>query len=87
MNKIDKVSKEVLNLLNYSKDLTKANLSSANNTGALGQKLTDDQLRLVVDMIDVSITQGYQRGLSNFQRTLKTTFVEADAAETPKKKK
>ena len=87
MNQVDKISKEVLNLLNYSKDVTIISLNSANNSGKLEPKLTDDQLRLVVNLVENSLSQGYQNGLNTFQKTLKTTLEIKVADETTKKKK
>jgi hypothetical protein len=87
MNQVDKISKEVLNLLNYSKDVTTISLNSANNSGKLEPKLTDDQLRLVVNLVENSLSQGYQNGLNTFQKTLKTTLEIKVADETTKKKK
>jgi len=87
MNQVDKISKEVLNLLNYSKDVTTTSLNSANNSGKLEPKLTDDQLRLVVNLVENSLSQGYQKGLNTFQKTLKTTLETRVVDETTKKKK
>lgn len=87
MNQVDKISKEVLSLLNYSKDVATGNLSTANNSGRLEPKLTDEQLRSVVSLVEASLSQGYQKGLNTFQKTLKTTLEDKTKEETPKKKK
>jgi hypothetical protein len=89
MNQVDKISKEVLNLLNYSKDVTTTNLNSANKTGKLEPRLTDDQLRLVVNLVESSLTQGYQKGLNTFQKTIKNTLEtkKVTVEETKKNKK
>jgi len=87
MNQIDKISKEALSLLNYSKDVAVGNLSAANNSGRLEPKLTDEQLRSVVSLVEVSLSQGYQKGLNTFQKTLKTTLEDKIKEEALKKKK
>lgn len=70
MKTTDKVSKEVLGLFEYSKDLTKANLTSANSAGDFKPVLSDDQLLVLNGLIDNSISQAFQRTLSNFQKNL-----------------
>jgi len=87
MNQVDKISKEVLNLLNYSKDVVTGNLSAANNSGRLEPKLTNEQLRSVVSLVEVSLLQGYQKGLNTFQKTLKTNLEDKVKEEALKKKK
>lgn len=87
MNQVDKISKEVLSLLNYSKDVATGNLSIANNSGRLEPKLTDEQLRSVVNLVEASLSQGYQKGLNTFQKTLRVTLEDKAKEETPKKKK
>jgi hypothetical protein len=64
MNHLDKISKEVLNLVNYSKDVTKNNVIEMN----LG--LNSEQLNKLLEVIDNSIEQSYHRGISNFQKNI-----------------
>ncbi len=83
MNKVNEILRAALNLLNYSKDVATTNLSSANGSGKLEPKLTDDQLKLVVNLLESSLSQGFQKGLGSFQRMLKNNVSE----EVAKKKK
>jgi hypothetical protein len=64
MNQLDKISKEVLNLVNYSKDVTKNNVIEMN----LG--LNSEQLNKLLEVIDNSIEQSYHRGITNFQKNV-----------------
>jgi len=86
MNKVDKLSKEVLNLFSYSKDIVTTNLNTANNVGNLEPKLTEHQLNFVLKLFENSLTQGYQKGISIFQKTLKNVLNE-EVKETKKKNK
>jgi predicted DNA binding protein len=70
MNNVDKILKEALNLVEYTKDVTKNNIINLNLNASVTQKLTDDQLHIVLLAVDSSITQGYHRGISNFQKTV-----------------
>ena len=71
MNRIDKISKETLNLLQYAKDTAVNNLTIANNTGKLLPRLDPLQLSAVVGLIDASLSQGYHKGLKSFQSIVK----------------
>lgn len=69
MNKIEKISREALNLLNYSKDTAVSSLSLANSEGMLGTKLSDEQLSKVVSLLENSLSQGYLKGINSFQKS------------------
>jgi len=71
MNQVDKLSKEVLVLLNYAKDTAVANLTVANSKGQLDPKLEPSQLLAVIDVFTSSLNQGYQKGLGSFQSVVK----------------
>jgi hypothetical protein len=86
MNSIDKISKEALNLLTYSKDVVTNNLATANATGALEPKLTEEQIRNVLSLVDHSLSQGFQKGLTSFQKTVKGELKASSSLESKKKK-
>lgn len=67
MNQIDNISKEALLLMKFAKDTAITNLTKANSSGVLQPKLEPDQLSAVVNLVEVSLSQGYQRGLTSFQ--------------------
>lgn len=71
MNQIDKISKEALNLLQYAKDVAVTNLTVANSTGKLTPQLEPAQILTVVDLLNSSLSQGYQKGLLAFQKSVK----------------
>ena len=71
MNQVDKISKEVLDLLRYAKDTAKSNLVTANSNGQLESQLSDAQLNSVLSVVDSSLSQGYLKGLTSFQNSLK----------------
>jgi len=71
MNLIDKISKETLNLLEYSKDVVKSNLTNSNINGTIKPSLTESQLASLYKLVDMSISQSFQKGILSFQKTLK----------------
>jgi hypothetical protein len=90
MNQVDKISKETLNLLEYSKDVVKENLTTANVTGQLEPKLSDEHLKKVLHLVDVSMSQGYQKAIQSFQRNISTvlsTHEDVRSHDTSSRKK
>lgn len=86
MNKIDKISKHVMNLFEYSKDVIKTSLVTSNNSGKFDPKLTDKQLTDLINLVEISLSQGYQKGLTVFQKSVKDALVE-DAQKTSDSRK
>lgn len=89
MNQVDKISKEALSLLTYSKDVAATNLTTANARGGLEPKLTDEQVTSVLNLFEHSLSQGFQKGLESFQRIVKQTITQDIASnnlDTKKKK-
>lgn len=82
MKTVDKISKEVLMLAEYSKDNTKNSIVSSNSTGLIDPPLTLDQLKSITSIIDASITTGYNRGITVFQKNIEKHLVQ----DTKKKK-
>ena len=74
----------VLNILDYSKEVVRTNLAQANGTNAL-EGLTEDQLKKVVDIVDISLSQGFQKAIPAFQKSL-DTLVTANQELVRKKK-
>lgn len=87
MNQVDKISKEALALLNYAKDTAIANLTIANSQGKLEPQLDPAQLLAVIEMLGISLSQGYQQGLTSFQKTVREQFAIEKSKETVTKKK
>ena len=87
MNQTDKIAREVLNLLNYSKDVATTNLHKANNSGLVEPRLTDEQITSVVGLLETSLNQGYQKAISSFQKSVKTVIEEKTTTTESKKKK
>ena len=76
MNQIDKISKEALVLLQYAKDTAIANLASANSNKKLEPQLDGSQLAAVVNLMNLSLSQGFQKGLPSFQKSVKDQLKE-----------
>ena len=86
----DKIARETLGLFEYSKEVVKNNLISANKSGNIPPHLNETQLNGVLSLIDSSLSQGYHRGITSFQKIVESTiasFVEATSADFNKKKK
>lgn len=87
MNQVDKISKELFNLVEYSKDVVKSNLASNNIKEKEELKLTDAQLANVLRIVELSISQGYERGFGSFQKSVnKILTVEAEQKLGSRKK-
>ena len=66
MNTVDKITKEVLNLVNYTKDVSKNSLVKSNQE--IG--LNDAQLAAVTRLVEGAVEQSYQRFVPAFQKSL-----------------
>lgn len=75
MNTVDKISKEIISLTEYAKDVVKNNITSSPLKGQL--KLEDSQLNSLLQLIDMSITSGIQKGLPNLQKNIKKIMEES----------
>ena len=87
MNQVDKISKEALNLLNYSKDVAANNLTSLNKEGKLSPPLNESQLQTIVSVLESSFSQGFQKGLTNFQKSIKVTLESEKTQQVKTSKK
>ena len=70
MNNVDKISKETLAVLEYSKEIVKTNLVKANSLGQIEPQLTNEQLQKVSNLLDTFFSQGLQIALPNFQKVV-----------------
>ena len=70
MNVVDKISKAAMMLVDDAKNTAISNILKSNSE----LKLTDEQLRKVADIIKSATNQGFQRGLTSFQNTVKKHF-------------
>ena len=87
MNQVDKISKEALTLLQYAKDTAIANLTTTNGQKKLEPQLDGAQLLAVINLMNVSLTQGFQKGLPAFQKTVKEQLEQNKLKTTNEKKK
>lgn len=87
MNQVDRISKELLNLVEYSKDVVKTNLVSNNIKENEALKLTDAQLANVVRIVEASIAQGYQKGFTAFQKGVSKVLAEITETKSGSRKK
>lgn len=82
MNTVDKITKEVWNLVNYTKDVTKSNLAKSNTD--LG--LSEAQLSAVSKLVESAVEQSYQRFVPAFQKGL-VSLLRDDQNKKPTAKK
>lgn len=85
MNQVDKISKEALMLLQYAKDTAIANLTTANAQNKLEPQLDGAQLLAVINLLGPSLTQGFQKGLPAFQKTVTNELKPQIKSEVKKK--
>jgi len=81
MKTVDKISKETLGLVEYSKDLTKSNLVNFNSNGEIKTPLSEEQLQSVYSLIDASISQAFQRSLPSFQKNVESILSSNEKKE------
>jgi hypothetical protein len=72
MNTVDKISRDTKILTDSVKDGTCNNLVMAAGRGDL--QLSEDQLRLVLNIVNLSVDQYYQKALPTFQNTILKHF-------------
>ena len=74
MNKINLLAREASQLINSVKDTTVNNIVRSVNENMI--QLTEDQLTNIVNIITLSIDEGYQKALPSFQRILQNNLKE-----------
>lgn len=67
MNKVDKLSKEVLNLFLFTKDHVKTEVT--NHFLKEDHGINEKQLNSILRLIDTSVEQSYEKGIQNFQKS------------------
>lgn len=78
MNKTNKLSKELLGIVEYSKEVIKSNLLLSNERNTV-DKLTEAQLSTVINLVNVSLSQGVQKALPTFQKVIEDTLSEKNS--------
>ena len=74
MSKINTLAREASQLINSVKDTTVNNVVRSVTENKL--QLTEDQLTNIVNIITLSIEEGYQKALPSFHRTLQNNVKE-----------
>ena len=74
MSKINNISREASQLINSVKDTTINNLVRSVSENLM--QLTEDQLTNIVNIVTLSIDEGYQKALPSFQKTLQNSLKE-----------
>lgn len=69
MNSVDKITRDAKILVASARDTANSNLTIA----AMGKhlNLTENQLKEVLRIIDMSFEEGYQKAINVFQNTIK----------------
>jgi len=80
MNIIDKISKEMKTLIDSTKDVINKNLADSVSSGSI--KIDKSQLEKLLQIIDASVDDSYQRSINFFQRSLSKHL---DSEKTSKK--
>ena len=70
--------------MNYSKDVVTNNLTALNKEGKLTPALNEAQLKTIVSILDSSVSQGFQKGLPSFQKSVNNVL---EAVRTEEKNK
>jgi hypothetical protein len=88
MNKVNKLSKEVLGMVEYSKEVIKNNLVSFNEKNQ-SDRLTESQLSNVINLVNLSLSQGMQTAMPTFQKVVAGALSETtkQTVEILRKKK
>lgn len=69
MNDVDKISKEVKNLVESVKDSLQARVLTAAKNDVL--QLNQQQLEKLFQLMEITFDESYQKAIVNFQKTLK----------------
>jgi hypothetical protein len=69
MNTVDRVTKEVKIVVDSAKDSTLSNVIKYIRENSL--QLTDNQVSGLINLIGISIDEGYQRSVTTFQNSVK----------------
>lgn len=72
MNDVDKVSKEVKNVVESVKDTLQSRIVSAARSDTL--QLSQQQVEKLVQLVQVTFDESYQKAIVHFQRSVKKYF-------------
>jgi len=73
MDPVDKISKESKVLIDAAKDALSANLLAASNSKIIN--LNEDQLTKLINLVDISLNESFQKSLPTFQKSIKQHFL------------
>ena len=82
MSSKDKVSKSIWNLFEFTKETLKKNLATASSTDQL--KLDEASLKVLFNVIDSSISEGFNKGVDSTCNKVLSTFNEQDSLKKKK---
>ena len=69
MNSIDKISRDAKIFSDSTRDTLETNLVAFNRSGDLN--LTDEQVSKILNILNLSVDQAYQKVLPHFQNSIK----------------
>ena len=69
MNSIDKISRDSKILIESAKDTVAANMLTASQNNQIS--VSDTQLQQIMNVLLLSIDEGYQKALPTYQNTIK----------------
>lgn len=89
MNDSEKIVKNALEVVSFSKDIVISKLVSANNNNRFSPKLTEDQLKTTIELINSSVEEGCQKAIPSLTKTVDTIMdvYNSLTLNTTKKKK
>jgi hypothetical protein len=84
MNNTDRVAKDAKILIDSAKDTATSNFLSAVKSNTV--RLSEDQLKAVLTILNISLDEGYQKAVPTFQNMVKT-YVNNNSSSLFKTKK
>lgn len=73
MKKVEKIARDAKVLTESAKDVARDNIISAIRSKVL--KIDESQLPILLQLIDISINDGYSKATKSFQRSVETTLI------------
>jgi hypothetical protein len=80
MSSKDKVSKSVWNLMEFTKETTKKNI--VHSAGQL--KLDENSLKLLFNVLDASVSEGFNKGVDSSIKEITATLTSQEDAKKKK---
>jgi len=72
MNTVDKITRDSKILIDSARDTVSSNLTNALKTNQID--ISEAQLSKILNLVNNSIDQGYQKAITNYQNTIKKHF-------------